>query len=167
MRLFFTAGTQFPFARMDEVVQRVAQAQPDWPLIYQAGPNARLEPLRRLSNLDVCQMLPAERFAEALERADLVITHAGMGNVMTCLEQGKPFLMMPRLARHGEHRNDHQVDSAESVQRLYGIPVFHEVDALVEVLCEQRVDLAAQDVSEHLTRQRAAFAQELQALIDS
>ncbi len=165
MRLFFTAGTQFPFPRLADAVVRVASRRPDWVLVYQAGPGEKLSTFAGIPNLEVYRLLDSTRFAHELHRADLVITHAGMGNVMTCLERGKPFVMFPRQARHAEHRNNHQCDSAISINELYGTPFFYEVDALVEAVVEQRVSLQVKDVSEALHRHRTAFGRELQRLI--
>src|SRR5690606_34315420 len=47
---------------------------------------------------------------------DIVIGHAGMGTIITALELGKPVLVMPRLARLNEQRNDHQLASARAFQ---------------------------------------------------
>ena len=43
MNVLFTAGTQFAFPRLQQAVEKVAVARPDWQLVFQAGPGARLE----------------------------------------------------------------------------------------------------------------------------
>src|SRR5262245_15598417 len=53
-----------------------------------------------------------EAFRELVGRSSAVVSHAGMGTILTALELSKPVLLMPRLARHGETRNDHQVATA-------------------------------------------------------
>ena len=42
-----------------------------------------------------------------------MVAHAGMGSIITALELGKRIIVMPRRAKLGEHRNDHQVATAK------------------------------------------------------
>lgn len=57
--------------------------------------------------------LPSDEFQARLREASLIVAHAGMGTIITALEQAKPVLIMPRRAKLGEHRNDHQLATAE------------------------------------------------------
>ena len=165
MRILFAAGTQFPFPRMDQAVLEVSRQRPDWSLVYQAGPEAALQQFSSLPNLQVQPLFPAEQYRQLFAEADLVVTHAGMGNLLACLEQGKPFLMLPRLARLGEHRNDHQVDTAEAITERYSIPFHEDVDSLVRsILSYDAASVPAVD-GEAILRQRKAFGKNLNALI--
>lgn len=165
MRILFAAGTQFPFPRMDQVVQGVAERRPAWTLVYQAGPDAELSTLASLPNLLAQPLFKAEEYQEFLAEAALVVTHAGMGNILACLEQGKPFLMLPRLARLGEHRNDHQVDTAEAITESYGIPFHKDADSLVRSILTYDAASAPVVDGEVIRRQRKAFGIKLNALI--
>jgi mannose-1-phosphate guanylyltransferase len=40
-----------------------------------------------------------------------------MGSILTALQSGKPILVMPRSASLGEHRNDHQLQTAKHFQQ--------------------------------------------------
>ena len=53
----------------------------------------------------------------AVARADVVIAHSGTGAAVTALEAGKCPILIPRLARYGEHVDDHQVQIAEELHR--------------------------------------------------
>jgi UDP-N-acetylglucosamine transferase subunit ALG13 len=48
-----------------------------------------------------------------MRRADVVITHAGVGSAVMAIRAGKTPVMVPRLARFGEHVDDHQLQLAE------------------------------------------------------
>lgn len=166
MRILFAAGTQFAFPRLDEVVLSVARARPAWSLVYQAGPGAQIEALSPFPNLQAQGLFNAGEFSSLFNNADLVVTHAGMGNIMACLEQGKPFLMLPRLALLGEHRNDHQVDTAEAISRIYGVPFFQEVEPLVEAVLDGQADLAPPaKAAQRIHDERQAFGKQLNSLI--
>ncbi len=165
MRILFAAGTQFPFPRMDQVVQGVAEQRPAWTLVYQAGPDADLSTLGSSPNLLAQPLFKAEEYQQLFAEAALVVTHAGMGNILACLEQGKPFLMLPRLARLGEHRNDHQLDTAEAITESYGIPFYKDADALVGSILTYDASSAPVVDSEAIRIRRKAFGKKLNALI--
>jgi UDP-N-acetylglucosamine transferase subunit ALG13 len=45
----------------------------------------------------------------------VVVTHAGVGSVLSVLNQGKIPVILPRRAAHGEMIDDHQVEFAELI----------------------------------------------------
>lgn len=45
-------------------------------------------------------------------RARMIVCHAGIGALQDALAAQKPFAIVPRFERHGEHMNDHQLDLA-------------------------------------------------------
>lgn len=49
-----------------------------------------------------------------LNDCDLLITHGGVGTIMTALSLDKKVIAMPRLAQYGEHHNDHQREIIDS-----------------------------------------------------
>ncbi|WP_299235876.1 glycosyltransferase [uncultured Halomonas sp.] len=165
MRILFAAGTQFPFPRMDQVVHEVSRQRPSWPLVYQAGPEASIRRLSSLPNLQVQPLFAVEQYRGLFSEADLVVTHAGMGNILACLEQGKPFLMLPRLARLGEHRNDHQMDTAEAITESYGISFHEDVDSLVRAILTYDAASASVVDGDTIRTRREAFGKQLNALI--
>jgi UDP-N-acetylglucosamine transferase subunit ALG13 len=68
----------------------------------------------------------------------VVVAHAGMGTILTCLELGKPILIFPRQAALGEQRNDHQLATAERFRERGDVHVAMEEDELAALL--DRVD---------------------------
>jgi len=56
--------------------------------------------------------MPPDEYQRRFAEADLIVAHAGMGTIIAALESSKPLLMLPRLARLGESRNDNQVGTA-------------------------------------------------------
>jgi UDP-N-acetylglucosamine transferase subunit ALG13 len=53
--------------------------------------------------------VPVGELRAAVSEADLVVAHAGIGSALMALDCGRAPLLLPRLARHGEHVDDHQV----------------------------------------------------------
>lgn len=66
----------------------------------------------RPRHIDSSPWLDPPEFRARLEGASAIVSHAGMGTILSALELGKPLLVLPRRARLGETRNDHQVATA-------------------------------------------------------
>jgi len=98
----------FPFDRLARAVDELQGSRlVEEDFFVQLG-SCTYEPLharfeRFLSFGDVC---------ENIRRASVVITHAGAGSTLVCIQQGKYPIMVPRLARFGEIVDDHQVPFA-------------------------------------------------------
>jgi UDP-N-acetylglucosamine transferase subunit ALG13 len=56
-------------------------------------------------------------FSRCITEADLVILHGGAGSVIHAIHAGKIPVVMPRLAKYGEHVDDHQVEFARALAR--------------------------------------------------
>ena len=113
--IFVTVGNTDPFDRLIEAVERWSLRQTPRKEIYaQIGAGGF-----------VPTSFPAERFLDPLtydsrfKQAEIVISHAGMGTIITALELGKPLLVMPKRASLGEQRNEHQLATVEHVCRKY------------------------------------------------
>ena len=52
--------------------------------------------------------LDRDKFKELQSDADLIISHGGTGALIGALKQGKQVIAVPRLAKYGEHIDDHQ-----------------------------------------------------------
>lgn len=66
---------------------------------------------------------------EAVNRASLVISHAGQGSTRMLTEMGACFVLLPRLQRYKEHVDDHQLLFARAVEK-YGVHHCTELDQL-------------------------------------
>jgi len=130
MKIFFSAGTQLPFARLIDLAIASSKVSTNVEHVVQTGPLTAPIPTSS-DNLTFYEMLTPEQYSEHLITANLVVTHAGMGNIISCIEKNTQFVMFPRLVEFGEHRNNHQLDSAEAVNRATKIPYFtNEFDIL-------------------------------------
>ena len=63
-------------------------------------------------------LLPAIELAEKFEASRLVISHAGQGSTRKLAARSTSFVVLPRLAKYGEHVDDHQLMFAEGVETL-------------------------------------------------
>ena len=55
------------------------------------------------------QFLDREEFAAQEGKCDILITHGGTGAIIGAVKKGKKVIAVPRLAKYGEHVDDHQI----------------------------------------------------------
>lgn len=116
--IFVTVGHQMPFDRLVRAVDEWAGRNPGAEVFAQIG-ETDYHPGHIAS---AAKIDPAE-FRRRLGSASVVVSHAGMGTILTALELGTPILVMPRLGRLMETRNDHQVATAERFRALGRVAV--------------------------------------------
>ena len=59
-----------------------------------------------------------DEFARITGEADIVITHGGTGAIIGAVRKGKKVIAVPRLAKYGEHVDDHQTQIVEEFGRM-------------------------------------------------
>jgi len=114
----------------------------------------------RPQHFEWTSFLEPARIQTCFEEADFVIAHAGMGSIITALTGAKPILILPRRAAFGEHRNDHQLATADHLGKRSGIQV-----ALTEAEIGSQLDRMTEWVKHSEVRQPSLFAEVL--LIDT
>lgn len=131
--IFLTIGTHEPF-------QRLVTAVDDW---YGATQPA-MEVFGQITDHGVTdhppQHFPAlgrmnpAAYAEKFEQASLIVSHAGMGSIITAQSKGKPIVIMPRRGHLRETRNDHQYMTVKKLGDRNGIFVAEDETTLAEVM---------------------------------
>lgn len=105
--IFVSVGHQMPFDRMLRLVDAWSQKHGREDLFAQTG-----ESTFRAKHFECRQWMSPDEYRERLESCTGMISHAGTGTIIQTLMLGKPMLVLPRLSRLGETRNDHQVGTA-------------------------------------------------------
>lgn len=91
----------------------------------------------RPTHLEWKAYLTPQEFEERMRSAEFVVAHAGMGTVLEALTLGKPLVLLPRRADLREHRNDHQVATAQALRDQPGIAVAGDESELPALLDAQ------------------------------
>lgn len=60
------------------------------------------------SNMEIFDYCTPNKMEEYYKKADLIITHGGVGSILDSIKKGKKVIAVPRLSKHNEHTNDHQ-----------------------------------------------------------
>jgi UDP-N-acetylglucosamine transferase subunit ALG13 len=126
--IFATVGTQLPFDRMIRALDAWAGQGRRDDIFAQIGPSSI-----RPAHLRWKQFVEPSEFERLVGEASVVVAHAGMGSILTAIDLGRPIIVMPRLARLGEHRNDHQLSTAARLAER-GLHVAHDDAQLIALL---------------------------------
>jgi len=124
LRLFVTLGTNKSY-RFDALIDAVlASGLANENTIWQVG-----ETLRDGLPGAVFTQLSFEEFEKYSREADVVITHAGVGTLMSLFDMGVFPVVVPRRATRNEAVDDHQLQIAELLKRR-GIALVAEPDQI-------------------------------------
>jgi len=131
--ILLTVGTDLPFDRLVRALDVWVRDKTDFDIFAQIG-----ESKYRPDNMSYSAFLEPSEFATRFQSADLIISHAGMGTILSSLTHQKPLLVMPRIAALGEHRNEHQLATAKYLKELNKVHVAGDENELVKILEEMR-----------------------------
>ena len=80
-------------------------------------------------NFKYKNFISQEEFSELINKADIVVSHGASGSIMKALNAGKKVIAVTRLAKYGEHIDDHQIQNNEAFgANKYVIPVYEIED---------------------------------------
>ena len=115
--IFVSLGTQDkPFTRLLDLLEKeIEKGIIQEEVIVQAGHTKYLS-----NKMNIIDYIKEEEFTEYIKTCHLLITHGGVGSILTGLKNHKKVLVMPRLAKYREQHNDHQLEITEEfVKRGY------------------------------------------------
>jgi UDP-N-acetylglucosamine--N-acetylmuramyl-(pentapeptide) pyrophosphoryl-undecaprenol N-acetylglucosamine transferase len=110
-RIVVTVGMNgYGFSRLIDAVRRVAP--PGAQIVWQTGSTD-------VRDLDIAAVatMTTEALFEAMQQADVVIAHAGVGSAIMAMSAGKCPILVPRSQGHREHIDDHQHEIARQLAR--------------------------------------------------
>ena len=85
-------------------------------------------------NITVFNMLKPEEMKKYIINSSIVITHAGVGTIMECIEHNKDIIVLPRKEENGEHVNNHQEEIAFEMEKnglLYKVDTYKKMQEIV------------------------------------
>lgn len=129
--IFITLGTQDkPFTRLlDKVESLLKEKKIKTRVVVQAGCTKY-----KSKYMEIFELLPMDEFEKMMDSCDILITHGGVGSIVTGLKKNKKVLAVARLKKYGEHTNDHQLQIIEEFSKKgYILPV-NDLDDLEKIL---------------------------------
>jgi UDP-N-acetylglucosamine transferase subunit ALG13 len=137
--ILLTIGTQLPFDRLVEMMDKAAPEVGET-IFGQIGKNSKYTP----GNFEYCESLRPIEFEEKLKTARVIVSHAGIGSILTARKYGKPIIVVPRLAAFGEHRNDHQLATCNQFRRTANIYVAESQSDIIRFLTNETINTVYQ-----------------------
>lgn len=131
--IFVTVGAQTPFERLIRAVDEWALLRKRSDVFAQIGSSDF-----RAKKIETAHYISPEDFRRRVEAATVIVSHAGMGSIITALEFAKPIIVMPRRADLKETRNDHQFATAKHFDHHARITVALDEIALIDKLDQFR-----------------------------
>ena len=129
--IFLTVGTHEPFDRLVRCVDDWCAARNDAPDVL-AQITARA--VYRPKAVRPVATLSPEEYSRCFREAEFIVSHAGMGSIITALSLQKPIAILPRRGHLQETRNDHQFATMQRFGGWAGIFVAEDEAALPTVL---------------------------------
>lgn len=138
--IFLTIGTTEPFDRLVVAMDNIAGYLPDVSIIAQISNSSYV-----VRNMKTIGFISPIEYYKIFDKASLIISHAGMGTILSALQKGKSIIIMPRKADLGEAKNDHQIATAKKLAALNYVKVANDEDqlfALIKQNLQEKIPLA-------------------------
>lgn len=71
-------------------------------------------------------------FDNKMEHTTVVITHGGTGAIINAVKKGKKVIAIPRLAKYGEHVDDHQLQLLSQFDNMGIIVAVYDIEKLAK-----------------------------------
>lgn len=140
--ILVTVGMQLGFDRLIMAMDQLAPSL-NMKIIAQTG-KGTYQP----QNMTAREKIGPSEFEGLVEKSRLIVSHAGIGTVLTAQRFATPIILFPRRFDQGEHRNDHQVATANNLNGRSGVLVAMAEDDLAGAIA---TGLAMEDASAALS----------------
>lgn len=129
--IFVTLGSQkFQFNRLLKEIDRLIENKViHEELVAQIGVSDYIP-----KNYKSIDFLTRDEFQKYMSECNYVITHAGTGAIITALKNDKKVIAIPRLAKYGEHVDDHQIQLINEFKELNLIEPVYEIEELEDAI---------------------------------
>ena len=125
MKIFVTIGTQEPFDRLIKAIDQVAAEHKEVEFTAQTVSSEYVA-----RHMKTFGFIAPKEYNKILSDSSLIVSHAGMGTIISALQINKPILVLSRIAQLGEHRNEHQLATAKKMKELNFVHVANDENDL-------------------------------------
>lgn len=133
--IFITLGTQDkPFDRLlKEVEKNIDNGTITEKVIVQAGCTKY-----KTDKMEIFDLCSIDELSKYISECSLLITHGGVGSIVEGLKNKKPVIAAPRLAKYGEHINDHQIQIINNFDKEGYIIGLNDMNELTEAIIRSK-----------------------------
>lgn len=107
--ILVTLGTQDKkfYRLLEEIDNLLLQKKIKDKVIVQAGSSSNYK--SKSKKMQIFNLIPMDEFDKLIKDCNLLITHGGVGTILSGLKNKKKIIAVPRLAKYKEHVNNHQL----------------------------------------------------------
>ena len=87
-------------------------------LIIQAGVNFEKYKDNNSKDIYIFDYVDYEVIESYILDADYIVTHAGVGSILSSIQKNKKVIVVPRLKKYNEHNDDHQLEISSKFEEL-------------------------------------------------
>lgn len=157
--IFVALGTQkFQFNRLLLMIDQLLSDRKITETVFAQIGNSDYEP----RNFQYASFLDKNEFEKKIRECDVLITHSGVATIIAGLKNDKKVIVVPRLAKYGEHVDDHQVQIAKSFSEQNYIMMCTENDNLEELILKAKRHKFAKYIS-----QRKQMVETIECFLDN
>ena len=88
--------------------------------------------------MEILDLIPQAELEKYQDEADLIITHGGVGSIMSSIKKGKKVIAIPRLHKYGEHVNDHQIEIVKRFNKNGCIIGLNRIEELKQAIIDSK-----------------------------
>lgn len=66
------------------------------------------------NDMEILKLISSRQMNKLIKQASFIITHGGVGSIVTALKMGKKVIAVPRYHKYDEHVNDHQLQIVQT-----------------------------------------------------
>ena len=124
-------------------VKYIIEREEDLKVNEELGADAKFikQRIKNLENIIIYDMLKPEKMKNIIKDSDIIITHAGVGTIMECLEMDKEIIVVPRKVENLEHVNNHQEEIAFEMEQkgfLTKVDTYEELENKISMLLKDK-----------------------------
>lgn len=133
--IFLVLGTQkFQLNRLLKEMDKLCGTGKVTDIVYAQKGYSEYQP----KNYEYVDFLNKDEFEKTIAKSSLIITHSGVGSIITAIQSGKPVIVYPRLCKYKEHVDDHQLEIAEAFEKKNFVLCCKEKEDLGKVIDRAR-----------------------------
>lgn len=87
-------------------------------------------------DMKIFKLVSSKKLNEYIEQASYIITHGGVGSIISAIKKGKKVIAVPRYHKYGEHVNDHQLQIIQTFDGQGFIKGIKDVTELEDAIKE-------------------------------
>ncbi len=131
--IFVTTGSQkFQFNRLLEKIDELIEKGVITDRVFAQTGYSDYKP----KHYEFKDFMNRDEFAKHTEECTVFITHGGTGAIVGAVKKGKKVIAVPRLAKYGEHVDDHQIQILSQFNSSNLISACYELDNLEKYVKE-------------------------------